>query len=125
MIRTPGSGMRRFRRACAGTARRPARAAALVSGPGQLPRRADQGPAGKGLARLPDLVPRPDPPLTSPHRPPGSSAHQPAPPPSPHRPAARSGAVHRRRHYHADMAVRAVIFDWGGTLTPWHGIDHD
>jgi putative hydrolase of the HAD superfamily len=22
------------------------------------------------------------------------------------------------------MAVRAVIFDWGGTLTPWHGIDH-
>ena len=23
------------------------------------------------------------------------------------------------------MAVRAVIFDWGGTLTPWHGVDHD
>jgi putative hydrolase of the HAD superfamily len=23
------------------------------------------------------------------------------------------------------MAVRAVIFDWGGTLTPWHSIDHD
>jgi putative hydrolase of the HAD superfamily len=23
------------------------------------------------------------------------------------------------------VAVRAVIFDWGGTLTPWHGIDHD
>ena len=23
------------------------------------------------------------------------------------------------------MAVRAVIFDWGGTLTPWHTIDHD
>jgi putative hydrolase of the HAD superfamily len=22
------------------------------------------------------------------------------------------------------MAVRAVIFDWGGTLTPWHQIDH-
>ena len=22
------------------------------------------------------------------------------------------------------MAVRAVIFDWGGTLTPWHSIDH-
>ena len=21
------------------------------------------------------------------------------------------------------MAVRAVIFDWGGTLTPWHSID--
>jgi putative hydrolase of the HAD superfamily len=21
------------------------------------------------------------------------------------------------------MAVRAVIFDWGGTLTPWHGVD--
>jgi putative hydrolase of the HAD superfamily len=23
------------------------------------------------------------------------------------------------------MAVEAVIFDWGGTLTPWHSIDHD
>jgi putative hydrolase of the HAD superfamily len=23
------------------------------------------------------------------------------------------------------MAVRAVIFDWGGTLTPWHTIDHN
>src|SRR6202167_5955868 len=23
------------------------------------------------------------------------------------------------------MAVRAVIFDWGGTVTPWHGIDLD
>ena len=23
----------------------------------------------------------------------------------------------------AVMAVRAVIFDWGGTLTPWHSID--
>jgi putative hydrolase of the HAD superfamily len=23
------------------------------------------------------------------------------------------------------MAVKAVIFDWGGTLTPWHSIDHD
>lgn len=23
------------------------------------------------------------------------------------------------------MAVRAVIFDWGGTLTPWHTIDHE
>ena len=23
------------------------------------------------------------------------------------------------------MAVRAVIFDWGGTLTPWRGVDHD
>jgi len=23
------------------------------------------------------------------------------------------------------MAVKAVIFDWGGTLTPWHLIDHD
>ncbi|HEX4659505.1 MAG TPA: hypothetical protein VH307_19125 [Streptosporangiaceae bacterium] len=20
--------------------------------------------------------------------------------------------------------VRAVIFDWGGTLTPWHTVDH-
>ena len=24
------------------------------------------------------------------------------------------------RNTHAGMAVRAVIFDWGGTLTPWH-----
>ena len=23
------------------------------------------------------------------------------------------------------MTVRAVIFDWGGTLTPWHILDHD
>jgi putative hydrolase of the HAD superfamily len=23
------------------------------------------------------------------------------------------------------MAVSAVIFDWGGTLTPWHTIDHE
>jgi putative hydrolase of the HAD superfamily len=23
------------------------------------------------------------------------------------------------------VVVRAVIFDWGGTLTPWHGIDQD
>lgn len=23
------------------------------------------------------------------------------------------------------MSVKAVIFDWGGTLTPWHTIDHD
>ena len=23
------------------------------------------------------------------------------------------------------MAVKAVIFDWGGTLTPWHSVDHD
>ena len=23
------------------------------------------------------------------------------------------------------MAVRTVIFDWGGTLTPWHGVDHE
>jgi putative hydrolase of the HAD superfamily len=23
------------------------------------------------------------------------------------------------------VTVRAVIFDWGGTLTPWHTIDHD
>jgi putative hydrolase of the HAD superfamily len=23
------------------------------------------------------------------------------------------------------MVVRAVIFDWGGTLTPWHSVDHD
>ena len=23
------------------------------------------------------------------------------------------------------MTVRAVIFDWGGTLTPWHTVDHD
>ena len=23
------------------------------------------------------------------------------------------------------MAIEAVIFDWGGTLTPWHSVDHD
>ena len=23
------------------------------------------------------------------------------------------------------MAVAAVIFDWGGTLTPWHTLDHE
>jgi putative hydrolase of the HAD superfamily len=23
------------------------------------------------------------------------------------------------------MAIRAVIFDWGGTLTPWHSVDHE
>jgi putative hydrolase of the HAD superfamily len=23
------------------------------------------------------------------------------------------------------VAVKAVIFDWGGTLTPWHTIDHE
>jgi putative hydrolase of the HAD superfamily len=23
------------------------------------------------------------------------------------------------------MTVKAVIFDWGGTLTPWHTVDHD
>ena len=23
------------------------------------------------------------------------------------------------------MAVAAVIFDWGGTLTPWHALDHE
>jgi putative hydrolase of the HAD superfamily len=23
------------------------------------------------------------------------------------------------------VAVRAVIFDWGGTLTPWHTVDHE
>ena len=23
------------------------------------------------------------------------------------------------------MAVRAVIFDWGGTLTPWHSVDQE
>jgi hypothetical protein len=22
------------------------------------------------------------------------------------------------------IPVRAVIFDWGGTLTPWHMVDH-
>jgi putative hydrolase of the HAD superfamily len=27
--------------------------------------------------------------------------------------------------YDRRVAVRAVIFDWGGTLTPWHTIDHD
>jgi putative hydrolase of the HAD superfamily len=23
------------------------------------------------------------------------------------------------------VAVRTVIFDWGGTLTPWHAVDHE
>jgi putative hydrolase of the HAD superfamily len=23
------------------------------------------------------------------------------------------------------VAIRAVIFDWGGTLTPWHAVDHE
>jgi putative hydrolase of the HAD superfamily len=23
------------------------------------------------------------------------------------------------------MAVRAVIFDWGGTLTPWHSVNQE
>jgi putative hydrolase of the HAD superfamily len=23
------------------------------------------------------------------------------------------------------MTISAVVFDWGGTLTPWHDIDHD
>ena len=23
------------------------------------------------------------------------------------------------------MTVRTVIFDWGGTLTPWHAVDHE
>jgi putative hydrolase of the HAD superfamily len=23
------------------------------------------------------------------------------------------------------MTIRAVIFDWGGTLTPWHDVDHE
>ena len=23
----------------------------------------------------------------------------------------------------ADVAIRAVVFDWGGTLTPWHDVD--
>jgi len=27
--------------------------------------------------------------------------------------------------YHRRVAVRAVIFDWGGTLTPWHSVDHE
>jgi putative hydrolase of the HAD superfamily len=25
----------------------------------------------------------------------------------------------------ASMAIAAVIFDWGGTLTPWHSVDHE
>lgn len=28
-----------------------------------------------------------------------------------------------RRSWVADMPIRGVIFDWGGTLTPWHDID--
>jgi putative hydrolase of the HAD superfamily len=31
-----------------------------------------------------------------------------------------SRGVHRIRR----VTVRAVIFDWGGTLTPWHTVDH-
>ena len=27
--------------------------------------------------------------------------------------------------YYRVVAVRTVIFDWGGTLTPWHTIDHE
>lgn len=23
------------------------------------------------------------------------------------------------------LAVEAIIFDWGGTLTPWHSVDHN
>ena len=23
------------------------------------------------------------------------------------------------------VSISAVIFDWGGTLTPWHSVDHD
>jgi putative hydrolase of the HAD superfamily len=30
----------------------------------------------------------------------------------------------RGRFYDRGVAVRTVIFDWGGTLTPWHSIDH-
>jgi putative hydrolase of the HAD superfamily len=29
------------------------------------------------------------------------------------------------REQRQPMAVQAVIFDWGGTLTPWHTIDHE
>ncbi len=29
-------------------------------------------------------------------------------------------APHRIRF----VSIRAVIFDWGGTLTPWHSVDH-
>jgi putative hydrolase of the HAD superfamily len=29
------------------------------------------------------------------------------------------------RAYHLRVAVEAVIFDWGGTLTPWHSVDHE
>ena len=36
--------------------------------------------------------------------------------------ATRSGERVRDRSV---VAVKAVIFDWGGTLTPWHEIDHD
>src|SRR5262249_30368746 len=34
-------------------------------------------------------------------------------------------AGRRASAYHAGMARRAVTFDWGGTLTPWHLVDHD
>jgi putative hydrolase of the HAD superfamily len=43
--------------------------------------------------------------------------------------AARSGAAQATLspgiHKIRCVAVRAVIFDWGGTLTPWHIIDHE
>jgi putative hydrolase of the HAD superfamily len=39
------------------------------------------------------------------------------------RPAARPG-FRRAEHRISPVAVQAVIFDWGGTLTPWHSIDH-
>lgn len=29
------------------------------------------------------------------------------------------------RRYDQAVAIDAVIFDWGGTLTPWHTIDHE
>jgi hypothetical protein len=35
--------------------------------------------------------------------------------------AAGTWRLHRIRV----MVVRAVIFDWGGTLTPWHAVDHE
>lgn len=30
-----------------------------------------------------------------------------------------------RRGTISGVAVKAVIFDWGGTLTPWHSVDHE
>ena len=40
-------------------------------------------------------------------------------------PRARAGHGHQEAgHKIGSVAVAGVIFDWGGTLTPWHSVDH-